>query len=138
MHLCNLWLAVDVGPPRPLDILTRTLTRTSDGLSITMSPPMHHPGSNAPKCRFSKCDTPVFFDIRTDEYREWCSDDHMMLAIRRRVEVPCKTCHVWPCRKGYEFCSGDVCKYPSCLIERSPAYKLCTPMTAPRPHYDAN
>ena len=32
----------------------------------------------APKCRFPGCGTPVFFDRRVSEYREWCSNEHLM------------------------------------------------------------
>ncbi|KAF8489968.1 hypothetical protein F5888DRAFT_1140140 [Russula emetica] len=98
-----------------------------------MLPPIRHTGSDgkqcidslylflepfvAPKCRFSGCNTPVFFDRRVDEYREWCSDEHLMLAVRHRVEQPCRACQYWPRRNGYKHCSGSICKHP--LLDES-------------------
>ncbi|KAF8486287.1 hypothetical protein DFH94DRAFT_178676 [Russula ochroleuca] len=73
-----------------------------------------HPSANThtPLCRIPHCSNPVFFDRQVNELREWCSDKHMQLAIIHRVEKPCATCQVWPRRKGYKHCSGNLCRNP--------------------------
>ncbi|KAF8486289.1 hypothetical protein DFH94DRAFT_712180 [Russula ochroleuca] len=72
-----------------------------------------HPHANTHRlCRIPHCNNPAFFDRRVDEFREWCSDKHMQLAIIHRVEKPCKACQVWPSLNGYDHCSGNNCRNP--------------------------
>ncbi|KAN0113632.1 hypothetical protein V8E52_007558 [Russula decolorans] len=76
------------------------------------APPVRPANPPDPLCRIPGCNNRAFYDRRVNELREWCSDQHMQDAIRRRVEEPCRTCHVWPRRNGYRYCSGDRCRYP--------------------------
>jgi len=57
-------------------------------------------------CRYPDCSYQVLFDSRVNEYREWCSEHHMLAALRDRVEKPCIICQVWARRNGSRFCSN--------------------------------
>jgi hypothetical protein len=63
-------------------------------------------------CRLRYCGNPVFHDPRVNEFREWCSDEHMRAGIETGIEKPCRECRIWPRRHNYRFCSGDTCRYP--------------------------
>ena len=72
----------------------------------------------------------MFFDRRVNEFREWCSEQHMQCvvlnyhhnpvlsylflwsAVRDRVEKVCSACGVWPRRYSNKGCSVSVCRYP--------------------------
>ena len=76
------------------------------------TPPSNSPVSGRrPQCRYPSCYNYTFVDMRVNELREWCSDNHMRAAVQNGLEKPCKQCRVWPRRNGYRYCSGNICRY---------------------------
>jgi hypothetical protein len=74
--------------------------------SRSKAPPVRPASHRNPLCRFPRCNNPVFFDTRVNEYREWCSDQHMRDAIAYKVEKLCNTCQRFPRRNGVRYCSN--------------------------------
>jgi len=86
-------------------------TRQDGGLLYPKGFPNPPASGHRRLCRYSNCNRYVFLDRRVNEYREWCSDEHMRAAVANGLERPCQQCGVWPRRQGYPFCSGTVCRY---------------------------
>ncbi|KAI0281839.1 hypothetical protein BGY98DRAFT_178013 [Russula aff. rugulosa BPL654] len=78
--------------------------------SRSKAPPSRPADYSNRLCRFPRCTRVVFFDRRVNEYREWCSDQHMQAAIKHGVERPCSYCQTFPRRNGHRHCS-EVCRY---------------------------
>jgi len=74
------------------------------------APPVQPARLSPTVCRYPRCNNPVFFDRRVNEFQEWCSEEHMQAAMTNGVEKPCKTCGVRTRRNGYKHCSGNVCR----------------------------